>query len=387
MTQTSFNRPHGPVTLAELTAGLIWPRLLGAFVLSIRPARWLMGTAMALLVWWGAALAGWLVRVVGGSAAAGDVPGEMVETVAREVGNGARGVLHMDWREVLDGASHAFPSGATLQDHWGAVLACGLILLPIIVVGGAAIARHAAVEASVDGDLGIAKSLVFGLRRVFPLMMTILIPLGLAFALSIVLKAAGWALLSLPGVSVVGALAFPLAVLLGLLYVLLLVGWLGGQPLLVPAVAVENADSVDALQRAYAYVFGRPLRTAIYSAVLVVQFAVGLVVVQWLVERSHDIAWTAATAFLSDDRRGALSPGYRSDLSATAGGLTRSVFDMWKWTMGAVVAGWALSFYYSGSTLLYVLLRRVHDEQDICDIWMPGKTAGAGAGGGTAPVG
>ena len=52
-----------------------------------------------------------------------------------------------------------------------------------------------------------------------------------------------------------------------------------GFPLLVPAVAAENCDAADAMQRAYAYVLNRPLHLLGYSIVALVGLALGYVVV------------------------------------------------------------------------------------------------------------
>ena len=51
-----YRQRAGAVTIRELTAGLIWPELFRVLGLSVHPARVLMGTLTALVLFGGAKL-------------------------------------------------------------------------------------------------------------------------------------------------------------------------------------------------------------------------------------------------------------------------------------------------------------------------------------------
>lgn len=364
-----FNRPHGPVTIGELTAGLVWPRLLRLPVIASRPARVLLGTATVLVMWWAARLIGMLTE---SADAAGKKAQGVAVSVLRDVGDGvgdaAAGLVGLDLRRVLDGLSLAWTAPGIHSDRWVVLSASMLVLGGVFFAGGLAICRSAAVEIAGDVDLTVRRAVVFSLRRLGTLLAAALIPLGAAAVLSLVLKAGGWALFSLPGVSVVGAVLYPVAVILGLAYTLVWLGFVLGNCLLAPAVAVENADAIDAVQRAYSYVIGRPLRTGLYLALTAALFALGLMVASWLLGLAEGVAGANAAAWLSPERAGVVN--------GTGDSTSAWMMAQMKWLVGMVVAGWGVSAFFSGSTLLYLVLRRVHDEQDEHEVWMAGMVGG-----------
>jgi hypothetical protein len=373
MNEPSFNRPHGPITIAELTAGLVWPRLLRGFTMSLRPSRVFVGTVAVALMWGLAALLAMLTQK---KAERGAETTGTAERVLADIGDGvggaARQLVRLDfdaaWRSLdLALTSFSVQSGR----GWEVLLAC-VVLLPVWLVAGGAISRSAAVEIAAAKEVTVFRTLVFALLRLGTMLRAVLLPLGLVAVVSLLIKAAGWVLFSWEGVSVIGAVLYPLMVLGGLVVTLVWIGFFAGSWLLVPAIAVENTDATDAVQRAYSYVFGRPARTSAYAVVVVAVGAVGLVLVNWLVGASVGVAKSGASAWLEAERVGVVvSPGTRDGLSAW-------IMEAWGWLLGCIAAGWAVSYIFSASTLLYLLLRRVHDEQDPSEVWMPG---GSGAGG------
>lgn len=366
MSEPSFNRPYGPITFAELTAGLVWPRLLRGLSMSVRPSRVLAGTAGVALMWGVARL----VTVVTQSAGPnGTRPRGVAESIMADIGDGVAagssaavsGNFSGAWRS-LDLALTAF---SVHSDNLLMLLFACAALLPVWALVGGALCRSVAVEVSGDADYTLRRALVFSLRRLGTMLRAILLPLGLAAVISLLIKAAGWVLFSLPGVSVVGAVVYPLMVIGGLLFTLVWVGFMAGHWLLIPAIAVENTDATDAVQRAYSYVLGRPARTLAYMAVSMAAGAVGLVVVTWLVGASENAARVGAAAWLGAERAALIM------VPSSGESLTATILLGWGWLIACVSAGWAVSYAFTASTLLYLLLRRVHDEQDPSEVWKP----------------
>ncbi len=365
MSAPTFNRPHGPITLAELTDGLVWPRLLRALILSLRPQRLVLGTlGVALML----GVAG-LLTVLTEAERDGVRPSGIGERLLADLGDGVGGAaasaVRFDFDEAWRSIDLTRTAFSVHSERWGMLVLSCAVLLPVWLVLGGAISRSAALEFAGGPDTTLARSLVFSVRRLGVMLRAVLLPLALAAVISLGLKASGWALFSLPGVSVIGAVLYPLMVLAGLVFALIWVGFVIGQWLLVPAIAVENTDATDAVQRSFSYVLGRPARTLAYFAIAAAGFAVGLVLVQWLVSTSEGLARAGSSAWLTPERATlVLTPARSSGLSA-------SLLDGWAWLIGCVAAGWAVSYLFTASTLLYLLLRRVHDEQDPSEVWVP----------------
>lgn len=258
---------RSPLTFDDLTAHLLWPRLIGIGSLALAPGRIGLGMMMLLLIL--------LVNRV--TAAIPDSPegGPVGEALQRLLHGGETvvwAVLSLRPREAAWGAFEAFISTPwqMLKHHTFSTLAAVVLCLPVVSVFGAAIARSAACQYSLNVRLSWAQALGFGLRRGRSALGAILLPLMLIGGVSVVLSLAGWAVYGVGWLNLVGALLAPLALLAAVAAALTMAVFVLGHTLLIPAVAAESADAYDAVQRAYAYVVTRPLRMALYLLVALV---------------------------------------------------------------------------------------------------------------------
>jgi hypothetical protein len=146
--------------------------------------------------------------------------------------------------------------------------------------------------------------------------------------------------------------------------------------MLIPGVACEGTDGLDAIQRAFAYVFGRPVRLILYSLLLLVVGAVMVSIVGMLVNGSiafADGSLSAWTTRGSEILSGTGATG--KELNGFAGAAA-TIVDFWKSAAGLVVGAFGVSFFFSGSTVLYLVMRRACDGQDVAELWMPGMVEG-----------
>lgn len=370
---------RGPVTLAELSAGLIWPRIFRAFPLSAAPSR----LAIGFLGGAGIAAVGSAFDSVRGrplAVSAGETRG-VFETLAdgavTGVTRGAWGVATLNAERVIDAMSYAVDrAGAAVS---GAPLSCaalGALLLPIFVVCGLAICRSVACDAAWRLAIGPGAALRFGMQRARSGLGAMLIP-GLALgAMALILLIAGW-LMRWPGLNLAGGAIYGPLLLLGGAMVFVGVGVAFAQALLLPAIAADGADAIDAAQRAYAYVYGRPGRMLLYLLPMMAIGALALVALSAAVAGAINItadlthAWSGGAPRLgggvvaSDFTRGPLGVEPQGS-RAGAAWLVR----FWEGLAALLLVGWVLSYHFTGGTLLYLLLRRVNDEQDVEDIWV-----------------
>jgi hypothetical protein len=313
------------------------------------------------------------------------------------------GLLTLDAQRALEGASTFLLLGpaATFTAHW---LVGGLILLislVILTLGGGAICRMAVCEIAGEVQMTFGEGLGFALPRWKQLLMAVAGPLLLIAALSIGLRLVGFILLAPPIVNVLGGLLYALFLLAGFALVLASAAFLLGGSLLLPAIAAESTDWFDAIQRAYAYALGRTLRLAVYALLLLLIGAVAYAVASWVAFAT--INWTAD-----------LAAGWRaSDAAPIAGNvpwpsftdpnlgqsleggraLSTKLIGLWERVAVAILAAFVISYFFCASSVLYLLCRRVNDEQDMTEIWMPGLIEGTlapadarrAAAGATAP--
>ncbi len=250
------------------------------------------------------------------------------------------------------------------------LLSCGLWTLLIWTYFGGAISRQAAVAFARQENvsLGALARFVHGkagsyfAAPLFPLLGSALIALPLAGA-GLLLKA-DW------GIAVVGIIGWPLVLFGGFLMAFLLLGLFFGFPLMWAAISTEGTDSFGALSHAYAYVFQRPLRYFGYAVLAGFAGVLGWYLVtlfaHWVVELSlWAVSWGSGAERLTEVR----TVGSATGLAAT--GAQAMAF----WINGLILLAYAFvfSYFWTATTVIYFLLRRLVDATALDEIYMPGE--------------
>ncbi len=265
--------------------------------------------------------------------------------------------------------------GAPLRVFGERPLAAGLLALfvaPAWMVGGGAICRMVTVDVARNLNLPIAEAVAYAMRRWASLAGAALIPLALMGLIGALIRLAGWALLSVSVIDVLGGVAYGLMLVGGVALWAMIVGYAAATPLLAPAVMVEDGDAMDAVQRGYAYIVGRPGRAAIYGGVALIEGAVAAVLARMFLATVIFSTAALATAWVGPGRAKALL------LEAKGQPLAGWLIGQWHHLAWLIFAAFAVSLYFTASTLVYLLLRRVNDEQDIRDVWMEREKDAAG---------
>lgn len=362
-------RMSRPIALADLTEDLLWPRLLRVPALALRPASILIGF-FGLLV---ASLIGDLTRLwrPANSLSLGTL-------LSDELERGAAGF----WRDLMrglqtaDGESlqHAFtwiiriPGLLWEEFSWGSLVAIGSVVA--LLIAGGAIARIAACDFAHGVRISWVEALGFALKRWISLLFCFAGPLllvGLVYAL---IAAGGAALFSFGWTQFIGALLFFVAQIGATLAVALIVLTVLGAPLMVPAVACEGADAIEAMQRAFAYVPAKPIRYAIYVLITLVVGMLAIAVSVAVASGITSFAMFASGAWVKEPPRLLAYP-----LTPPANA-TEWTLKLWIGLPLAVSAAYGFSVLFTGCTVIYLLLRRVVDGQNIADIWVPGVVPG-----------
>lgn len=352
---------------SQLRSGLVWPSLLRTAGLALRPARLGFGVLMIVAV----ALLDRLGRTWSGR---DDGP---ITTLAANAGGSLASVVRGVFRlEPGAGARAGFGQiRSLLDDLWLAPLSSiTIIALSMLVVGvlGLATARSAATESARLKKQSWTEAMGFAVSRWASAWLTLLGPVLVSALLLLFLAAAGWAGLSLPWVQAVGGVLFGLAMLIATAVVLLLALTLLGAPMLLPSLACEATDGIDAVQRTMAYVAARPLQYGAYVLILCVQAAITTALLIMLAVLVSETARATATAWTPPSvDPGQVVEGSNASLRAMNAGVL-----FWLNLPLLMVGGYVASFVHTGGTVLYLAMRRVCDGQDVDDVWMPGSVPG-----------
>lgn len=368
-----------PATLSDLWADLVWPKLLEAVRLALRPSRIGLGVAFVLgvaaIVSGAGLLDGAKNKNTVGSYLEMQLP-DHLDGVWRAVSNqNPTTAARWIWRMFVDEPANLL----TQSGRWAAVLALPLIFAWATIIGGA-ISRMAVCDHAMGLRITWPQGLGFALGRWRSLLLGAALPLLLVWVICLLMSIAGWVVFSTPWLNVLGGALWFLFLIGGVVVAVTLVAYLLGHPLLVPAVAAENADAIDAMQHAYAFVLARPLRLVIYAAVLLVQAALALLLVGTILELVAVVSQQSAGAFIkSADIRRMFEPGVwpanRTGLS-TSEKAARWAIGFWNHLPRLVFLGFCVSLYWCSSTMLYLAMRKVVDGQDTHEIWTPGMIPG-----------
>lgn len=296
-----------------------------------------------------------------------------------------RGVLTLQPLEAARGFTDAVVVMPVLlwRNHMWFTVVYGIVFVLVMSVGGGALSRMAACEIAGRQRLRVREAMEFSLVRWPRFFLAPLLPLMLAGGLALVVLVMG-VLMTLPALDIVGGLLYAFALVLGFIIAFLLLVYAAGFILIVPAMATENCDGADALQRAYAYVISKPLHLLGYAAVSLVALALGYFVVSLFAVTTMNVtaglygtlttnsAMSAAGGFSMFDLSQPETGEIHSWHSAISGGF----IHLWQTLIVSLVWGYVVSLLFSSATCVYLLMRRASDGQDIEEIWRPGLVPG-----------
>ncbi len=360
--------------LSEWWEDLVWPRVFGAARLGLRPGR----VGLALF----AVLIAWVLLDVGAA-----IDARLVKAGVQfswEGRTATEAILVAPWKFCVSLPKALF-LGVPIT-----TLVVGPVLLAtwLALLGG--ISRMVACEMGSGDQLTWTEGLGYSVSRWRSMVGAVLGPLVMLWLLALVLGVGGWVALRWPGLNIIGAAMYGLTLLVGLIGVLIVIGYALGHGLYLPAVACEGADAIDAVQRGYTYAFAKPARLIFYHAVgaagLVIVVGILALIVQWTIgfAAMGAAAWAGKSgqAMVWTPTREVLSVLPWSAIHAQAvdstGTFAAGAWLIRLWTafpVLLVVSTW-ISCGMAVQTAVYLGIRRTCDGQDFADIWQPGMIPG-----------
>lgn len=278
--------------------------------------------------------------------------------------------------------------GWLVMKHWLYAIIFLTLALGICSLLGGAIHRIAALHAAREEKISIRQALKFSTSRFFSFFTAPLIPIAIIAVIGLLVMLGGLALGNWPYLGeILLGLTFILAIVGGLVAAFLMVGLVAGAPLMYPTIAVEGSDSFDAISRGFSYVFDKPWRTAANGVVALVYGVITYLFVRLFVflalASTHcfvkwglfagggsvggsdklEVLWAKPTF-------GSLfGPFYWEAMSPTEA-IGAFLIGVWVFLAAGMVAAYLLSYFASASTVIYYLLRCKVDATDLDDVYV-----------------
>lgn len=293
---------------------------------------------------------------------------------------GSSGVLRSLERIVIVAPSWA------IRHHPIFFIVFFLFKLAVWAIFGGAIARIAAVHVAREEKISIRQALRFSTAKFLSFFSAPLIPLIIIIALALAIAVGGFlSVIPFVGPIVVGV-GFFLLILAGFIVALVTVGYIGGSSMMYPTVAVEGSDSFDAISRSFSYLYARPWRLAFYSIIGLIYGTICYMFVRLFVfivlsvtqyfgqmliftetktgVNAFDAMWGGPSA--------AATLSYVPDYYALGPGQSVGAFFICLWTSIVVglLGAFAISMYFSVSTIIYMLLRHEVDATELDDVYI-----------------
>lgn len=347
----------GAVTFRELTAGLVWLHLLRAFTLSLSPKLIALGFVSVLGLFGG----GWALNKVWLELFIGETDAPVTPFTALGVFWPTGGPMELSAR------LKAFADVMSVGEWWWyAVLSAWV--LPWVAFGSVTIGRAAALSFGVSMNPSVRGNMRYALARWKSALIAFGVPIVLFGIMYGVLALLGLAFFTSDTMATVGGLGYFVVIIAGIKIAVLTLLIVTGGWMLGAALGVEDTDGVDAIQRAYAYVVNRPINFAFYAAVLIGVLAGGYWLLQEIMRYAIEVGGTVSGA--ADYVRENAVSGLRIEggtvVETTPIGVDAIAF--WVQMAWLVFIGWVASYVWTGGALLYLAMRRVHDQHDMFDI-------------------
>ena len=306
------------------------------------------------------------------------------------------------------------------------LLLCLLWSFAVWAFFGGIITRIAAVQFGGKDRISLKQAFRFVANRYLSYLLSPLVPLIIIAVIVFIMSLYGAvALIPILGDIVLFGIGFPLIILGGIVIAILLIG-LVGYPMMYTTISTEGSDTFDALSRSYNYVFQAPWQYLWYSIVAVVYGAavtflvivVGCLMVylgKWAVSQpSSAMATSRKPDFLfvySPKSLGwqelmlkgspaEVEPGYVVDEKANtirkdyvpsnpqADKAYRDDMTWWNEAGACMVTFWMVlvfllmigfsySYFWSASTMIYLLMRKKVDEVELDEVYIEEQPAPA----------
>ncbi len=260
-----------------------------------------------------------------------------------------------------------------------------VIKLVVFAVAGGAICRVAALQFARGEKPGLTEALRYSTKRFASLITAPLTPIGIIAFIGLFIFLIGLTGNIPRAGEVIVAIFTPLALILGALATVVLIGAVAGLNLMYPAIAYDGSDCFDAISRSFSYVYARPWRMAFYSLTAIVYGAICYTFVRFfaflLIWSTRAFVRLATFVDISSSEANQLSiiwpkptflelvgSGNPQTLSSTESAAALLIWLFLLVVVGLLVS-FVISFYFSAHVVIYGLMRNKVDGTALDDVY------------------
>jgi len=270
------------------------------------------------------------------------------------------------------------------------------ISLCMISIAGGAVCRTAALQFALAQKPGMTEALRYSISRFRSYCFAPLTPICFIIGCAFFIFMLG-VLATVPfGIGEILLIIFlAVALLIGVVISLLLIGGIAGFNLMLPAISYEGTDSFGAMNHSFCYIYKKPWRMLFYTSMAAVYGSICYAFVRffvflllWITHQSLQLGAksVASASNLFGKESGVLSrfnsiwpePTLINLFGSTISepiSLTQTaahiVVYLVIWMFVLLLASFILSFYFSANTIIYALIRQKVDDTPINEIFTP----------------
>ena len=255
----------------------------------------------------------------------------------------------------------------------------------VICVFGGAICRCAALEFARGEKSGLTEAFRFSGAKLSSLLAAPFVPVGIMLLLGALVFFLGL-MGNLPAGfgELITALGLGCALLIGLLLVFLLTGMIAGAGLMLPAVAYEGSDGLDAISRSFMYVFSRPWAMLLYTLTATVWGTISYLFARFfaflVLIVTYGLLYLGFSCRVGGTER--LASLWPRPEFLNLIGTSAEVSMSWSQSVASflihltalfivgLVVAFVISFYFSASTIIYALMRDGVDNVGTDEIYI-----------------
>ncbi len=253
-------------------------------------------------------------------------------------------------------------------------------------VAGGAICRISALQFAQGEKPGLTEAMRFGLKKFPSLLAAPLVPVGTIAGAGLFIVLLGL-LGNIPRAGEIIVAAFLLfALVAGAFIAFVAIGAVAGFNLMFPAIAYDGLDCYDAISRTFNYVYARPWRMGFYTALAALYGSVCYVFVRlftflliWLTRAFLGIGiWARDGSGISklamiwpEPRFGSLFGGPVPTPLEWSEMVAAALIYLFLLVVAGTMVSFIVSFYFSGNTIIYALMRQKVDHTPIENVSRP----------------
>jgi len=247
-----------------------------------------------------------------------------------------------------------------------------VIKLVVVAIAGGSVCRISALQFAQGEKPGFTEAVRFGTARFWSFFIAPLLPVGVIVFCGAMIMLLGL-ITNFPraGELILG-LSMPVALFAGGLVAFFTIGLVVAFNLMYPSVAYDGCDCFDVIGRSFSYVFNKPWRMGLYTAVAAVYGAICYMFVRFsvflLLFFTHFFLRTAIFADATggyDDKLNAIwaqptfqhlvgDDPFKGNWSES---LSAVLVRLSLWFVVGLLVSFIISFYFSANTIIYALMR------------------------------